>query len=190
MAEHIIPQPVFHLALPHADDADRPGDQHFFGKLLQIRPDARFKHGRHLIGRPGHEHSDFPISLHSKARGRPVVVIKDDRALRHIRLLEVVGRGLFSHFCKILHQPLIGMLVPLHLAPKICRYGLFCQIVVGRPKAARHEHEIRPGKRDGQAFLQPLRVIAHHRLRIEIDAKAGQLFCQIGRICIHNISEQ
>ena len=113
-------------------------------RFLQGRPDAVFADGPELVRRTGKEDHLFASVLQPLARGGPVLVGKDRRAVHDIGLF-LVGRGKgYPAPPQPLSDSLENGFVQPPSSPDGPGHRLGGHVVAGRSQTAADHHEVRP----------------------------------------------
>ena len=189
---HLVPQLGLHGGLPDAEELQGAGDDHPVGQAFQVGHHPVGEHGLTLPGRAGeHDHADAAGLKGHAGGGAPVVV--QHRAplgehgllvvvLRHgpagVEPLEVgldaAGGGLMEHqrFAEALRQHVLG------------------EVVAGGAQAAGGDDNVRPGAGQLHGGAEPLGVVAHHRVVVDVDAQGGQALGEHLGVGVGNISKQ
>ncbi len=148
------------------------------------------QHGLQFPGHARHRDHDAPCVLNHKARRGAVWVLKRDRPLGRIRLFQVVARGtpadapeeglqFFHQFGPQFQRP-----------PKHLRDALPRDVVLRRPQPSGRQHHVRPGKRRFQRAVDPLPVVAHRRLLVEVDPVLGKHLPHKRGVGVHDLAQE
>ena len=76
------------------------------------------------------------------------------------------------------------------LLAEIVRDGLLGQIVVGGPQAAGGDDGVHPGKGQDQTLFQPLGVVAHYGLVVQIDSQSRHLLGDVGGVGVDDVAHE
>ena len=133
------------------------------------------QHGGALPGRAGeHDHGDAVLFPGAARSGAPVVD-QHGAALRQHGLLEVVLRHLPAGVDpgEVVPDALGGAGVKGQLPVEAVRQHVFGQVVAGGAEAAGGDNQVSPALGDLHRRPQPLGVIPHHGVIVDVDAQGG-----------------
>ena len=171
---HLLPELVFHLRLPDAEELERPGDDGPVGQRAEIGRRPVAEHGGALPGRAG-EHEDVDALRFKRAAGcGPPVVLKDGGTLREVELLGVVGRHLPADFLEEGPAAGLGLRVMDQLFSKARGQYIFRQVVAGGAQPPRGDNQVGPGFGQFHRRPQPPGVVPHHGVVIDVDPQGGE----------------
>ena len=159
--------------------------------LLQIGHHVIREHGPQLPGRPGHQNGRLPVLLHEAAGGRAPGVGEDGAVFgREHGLLFVVGGGFAAKAFEPLHDPVPFLGIEDEIQPQRRRHGLLGEVVLRGPEAPGEEDHVGPGEGGEHRLRQPLRVVAHHLLTVQVHPQGSQLFGHELGVGVHDLPHE
>ena len=152
----------------------RPGGDDPVGEFLQVGQGPVAEHLLALPGRAGeHEHVGA-AGYKGHPRGGAPVVVQHGAAFRDHGLLEVVLGDRGAPGGEALPDPLGGGLVVDQLLAKGLGHGHLGQVVTGGPQAPGGDEDVRPAPGDVHRLADPLGVVPHHGVVVDVDPQLGQ----------------
>ena len=186
-----ILQFVFHVALALAEDAEHVGVEPVAAALLEIGHHVVREHGPKLPGRAGHEDGRLPVLLHEAAGGGAPGVGEDGAACGGEHgLLFVVGGGLPAEALEPLHDPVPFLGVQDQLEAQGRRHGLLGEVVLRGPEAAGEQHHVGSIEGRQHRLREPLRIVAHHLLAVQVHPQGGQLLGHELGVGVHDLPHE
>ena len=173
---HLLPQLGLHGRLPNAEELQGTGDDDPVGQLPEVGEDPVGEHGLALPGRAGEHDDPDPVGFKGHAGGGAPVVVQHGAALgQHGLLVIVVRHGAVGvQILEIGLNPLGGGGVKHQLFAKALGQHRFGQVIAGGPQPAGGEDDVGTGTGQLHGGAQPLRVIAHHRVIVDVDAQGAE----------------
>ena len=166
------------------------GDDGLAGVAAQVGHGGVGEHGDHLLGRAGEHDDQLALPLHGETRRGALVVLEHGAAFGHLRLLAGIGGQLDAALGVVAGDALHGLLVAHHLRAEVGRYRLLGHVVKGGAKAAGGDDQVSSVKGVVEGLFQPLRVVPHHRLVVQVDAHGGQLLGDVRRVGVDDVAQQ
>ena len=185
---------AFHLAFAHT--------AYFYGfgknnprriRVLQARQkrrDAVFKHRLQFIGRTGKQNHPFSFLFHDNTRSSAVVIVHNNGSFGNKRLLLVIFRHFQTAFPEISFDSFQGMRIHGKLPVPYAGGGFLGQIILGRPKASRQNHKIRPFQRRPYCPRKPSAIVAHHCLIIAGQSQPRTFLRQVCCVGVDYVPQQ
>ena len=175
---------------PDAVKVQIMGQKNPAAALQKKGDDVMVEHGGHFPGRAGEHNGGFAVLLDGTAGGGAVGIGENDGAFRHHGLFFVVLRHVDVELFMKFDDALEGLLVHLEFSPEISGNGLFGQVVVGGAQPPGGDDDVGAGKSEGEAFFEPFRVVAHHRLVVHSNTQIGQFFGKISGVGVDDVAHE
>ena len=188
---HQVAQLLLHLRLRQPEHVQRVGQNHALLPRLQIGEQGVVGEIAALVGHSrqhGHRHA---VRRENAARGGAHRIVQHRAALGQIRLPAVAVRhfppeNVFEIAGNFLHD----ILVKFRRHAEGGAYGVFRQVVIGRPQPADENEQVAALAGNVRHLPQPLRIVAHHRVVQHVHPHGGQLFRYILGVGVGHVAQQ
>ena len=187
---HQIPQQGLGSGLPDAEGFHRAGDDHPFREPFQVGDGPVAEHHLTLPGRAReHQHVDA-VGLHGYPGGGAPVVVQDGGPLWDHGLLEIVFRDRPPHGGEPVPNPL-GRGLVVHQGPaKGLGHGNFGEVVTGGAQPPGGDENVRPLASNVHCLADPLRVVSHHGVIVDVDPQLGQSLGDHLGVGVGNVAQE
>ena len=156
----------------------------------QVGREAPLEHVLHFRRRPRQIDEQLAVPLHRDARRGARVIDEDMRTLRNHRLPQIVFRHLTPDTSEMLFEPRHASLVLCHFPAHDLRRDFLRDIAPSRPQAPGGDHEVGAGQSVDEDFLHTDTVVAHRRLKADVDSHPVQLPRHIRGVRVDDLPEE
>ena len=189
---HPVPEQLLHRRLPHAENTQGAGVDHFSRKGAQQGQNLLPEHGLALPGRPREHNDPAALALEYAAGGGAPAVGEDGSPHREHGLLEVVlrHRGIVELLLEIIPDALGTLRVKDQVQAEGVGQSLAGQVVTGGAKAAGGDEDVGPAAGNVHRLPEPLGIVPHHGLVKNVDAQGGKLLGEETGVGVEDVPQQ
>ena len=179
---------MVHGRFAHAEHPDIAGADGAAAEPGQVGHGPVSEHIAAFAGRAGQHDHRVAFRLKGAARRRAPIVVQHGAAFGQPGLFFVVLRH--GAVFEMGFDPLQRRLVERLLFAKSRRNGLLGQVIRRGAQAPGGDDDLRPRLGNAQHGLEPLGVVAAHRLEVHVDPQLRQPLGDHGGVGVHRLAQQ